>query len=102
MDPQSAPIKLWAYLLGRTALDDGAVEPVAGADPCQLPKACKSDAEIAGARAAHLRDAAAMCEFLCWLDTEAPKGTLTEIDVVTHLEEARAATGQLRDISFDT
>ncbi len=43
-----------------------------------------------------------MCEFLCWLDAEAPKGTLTEIDVVKRLEECRVATGALKDISFDT
>ncbi|GGE47194.1 aminopeptidase P family protein [Actibacterium pelagium] len=102
LDPQSAPIKLWAFLGGRAALDNGAVAPVEGKDPCQLPKACKTEAEIAGARAAHLRDAAAVCEFLCWLDTEAPKGGLTEIDVATRLEQARVATGALKDISFET
>ncbi len=102
LDTKSAPIKIWAYLAGLQALDGGKVEPVQGTDPCQLPKACKSDAEIAGARVAHLRDAAAMCEFLCWLDAEAPKGTLTEIDVVKRLEECRVATGALKDISFDT
>ena len=71
-------------------------------DPCILPKACKTEAEIAGARAAHLRDGAAMAEFLVWLDLTAPEGGLTEIDVVKKLEETRAATGRLRDISFET
>ncbi len=71
-------------------------------DPCILPKACKTAAEIAGARAAHLRDGAAMAEFLAWLDLTAPEGGLTEIDVVRKLEEIRAATGLLRDISFET
>lgn len=102
LDPQSAPIKLWAYLSGRAALDGGKVEPAAGTDPCQMPKACKTPAEIVGARAAHLRDAAAVCEFLSWLDAEAPMGQLTEIDAVRRLEEARVATGALKDISFDT
>lgn len=71
-------------------------------DPCALPKACKTDAELAGARAAHLRDAVAMVEFLAWLDRVAPRGTLTEIDVVRELEARRRATNQLHDISFDT
>ena len=71
-------------------------------DPCILPKATKTEAEIAGARAAHLRDGAAMAEFLAWLDLTAPEGGLTEIDVVRKLEEIRAATGELRDISFET
>ncbi len=71
-------------------------------DPCILPKACKNAAEIAGSRAAHIRDGAAMVEFLCWLDSEAPKGTLTEIAVVKQLESFRRATNALCDISFDT
>jgi len=66
-----------------------------------MPKARKTAAEIAATRAAHLRDGAAVCEFLAWFDGQDP-GTLTEIDVVTRLEECRRATGQLLDISFDT
>ena len=43
-----------------------------------------------------------MAEFLAWLDLTAPEGGLTEIDVVRKLEAFRAASGALRDISFDT
>jgi Xaa-Pro aminopeptidase len=75
---------------------------VAGQDPCVLPKARKTDAEIKGAREAHLRDGAAMVRFLAWLDEEAPKCALTEIDVVTALEGFRRDTNALRDISFET
>ena len=82
--------------------EGGQAEIAWEADPCLLPKACKSEAELAGARAAHLRDAAAMAEFLAWLDEAAPGGGLTEIDVVRKLEAFRAATGALRDISFET
>jgi Xaa-Pro aminopeptidase len=71
-----------------------------GDDPCRMPKACKSSAEIAGARAAHLRDGAAMVEFLAWLDQ--PHRDLTEIAVVRALEGFRRATNALHDISFDT
>ncbi|WP_166416183.1 aminopeptidase P family protein [Cochlodiniinecator piscidefendens] len=77
-------------------------ELVFGSDPCILPKARKNSAEIAGMREAHLRDGAAMVEFLTWLDTEAPKGTLTEIGVVKQLESFRRATNALKDISFET
>ena len=73
-----------------------------GDDPCRLPKACKNEAEVAGMRAAHLRDGAAMVEFLCWLDAASPKGGLTEISVVQALEGFRRATNALHDISFDT
>jgi Xaa-Pro aminopeptidase len=73
-----------------------------GPDPCLLPKARKTEAEIAATTEAHLRDGAAMVNFLCWLDREAPKGTLTEIAVATALEGFRRATNALLDISFDT
>ena len=73
-----------------------------GDDPCKLPKARKNPAEIAATREAHLRDGAAMAEFLCWLDREAPRGQLTEIAVVEALEGFRRATNALHDISFDT
>ncbi|MFC6686605.1 aminopeptidase P family protein [Jhaorihella thermophila] len=80
------------------ALGDRAVF---GADPCLLPKARKNAAEIAGSAEAHLRDGAAMVEFLCWLDAQAP-GSLTEIDVVKRLEELRRRDDRLMEISFDT
>ena len=71
-------------------------------DPCIMPKACKNEVEIQGARNAHRRDAPAMVRFLRWLDDEAPKGELTEIDIARRLEAERRATNQLLDISFDT
>ena len=83
-------------------MKDAGIEVAWGADPCRLPKACKNPAEIAATREAHLRDGAAMAEFLCWLDARAPEGGLTEIDVVTALEGFRRATNVLHDISFDT
>ncbi len=82
-------------------LQDAGVEVVWGDDPCRLPKARKNAAEIAGTREAHLRDGAAMVEFLCWLDAQ-PPGSLTEISVVRALEGFRRATNALHDISFDT
>ncbi|WP_436637855.1 aminopeptidase P family protein [Microbaculum sp. FT89] len=75
---------------------------VDGDDPCTLPKATKNAAEIAGARAAHLRDGAAVSRFLAWLDREAASGGVDEIAAATALEGFRAATGQLKEISFDT
>jgi len=76
--------------------------PDLGADPITLMKARKNAAEIRGARAAHLRDGAALVEFLAWFASEAPKGKLTEIHAVTALESFRRANGHLREISFPT
>jgi len=75
-------------------------QPTRGLDPIALMKAIKNPTEIAGARAAHVRDGAAMARFLAWFDREAPKGTLTEIDAVEALESFRRDTGVLKDISF--
>ncbi len=83
-------------------LNEAGAEIVWRLDPCSLPKACKNPAELAGARAAHLRDAAAMARFLSWLDKTAPAGGLTEIDAAMKLEAMRAESPELRDISFDT
>ncbi|MCR8725147.1 aminopeptidase P family protein [Frigidibacter sp. ROC022] len=88
--------------LAPLAVSDLLAQPVWGADPCVLPKARKTGAELAGTAEAHLRDGAAMAAFLCWLDREAPGGGLTEIAVVEALEGFRRATNALQDISFDT
>src|ERR1700756_5766001 len=73
-----------------------------GACPIALMKAVKNEIEIAGARAAHIRDGAAVTRFLAWFDREAPRGKLTEIDAVAALESFRRDTGLLKDISFPT
>ncbi len=90
-----------APLAVRLELEDAGIAVAWGDDPCRLPKAKKNAAEIAGMREAHLRDGAAMVEFLCWLDAQ-PQGSLTEISVVRALEGFRRATNALHDISFDT
>ena len=92
LDKQTVPVAL-ADILGDRA--------VWGEDPCALPKACKNDAEIAGAAEAHLRDGAAVVELLAWLDAQAP-ASLTETQVVRQLEELRRRDPSLRDISFET
>jgi Xaa-Pro aminopeptidase len=71
-------------------------------DPCQLPKACKNAAEIAGMRSAHIRDGAALVKFLAWFDAHSGSGELTEIEAAERLEAFRRETGCLSDLSFDT
>jgi Xaa-Pro aminopeptidase len=80
----------------------GARKVARGADPCVLPKAIKTKAEIRGSRRAHIRDGAAMCRFLAWLDRTAPAGGVDEIGAARQLEAFRAQTGKLQEISFDT
>ncbi|TLP48452.1 aminopeptidase P family protein [Cohaesibacter sp. CAU 1516] len=75
---------------------------IPGTDPCLKPKAAKNAAELDGMRAAHLRDGVAMCRFLAWFDTMAPTDSLDEIATARALEQFRATTGKLQDISFET
>ena len=100
LDPALAAEKL------RALIEDNGGKVVSLADPARLPRATKNAAEIAGTRAAHRRDGAAITNFLAWLDQQ-PVGSVDEIAAVTKLEESRRLTGEetqmpLRDISFDT
>ncbi|MCF2522591.1 aminopeptidase P family protein [Bradyrhizobium sp. G127] len=90
-----------AEALSRSIAAEGG-KPVRLSDPVALLKAVKNSAEIAGTRAAHKRDGAALARFLAWIDREAPSGKLTEIDAVEALETFRRDTGALKDVSFPT
>lgn len=96
IDPATAPHAVFA------AVEEAGHDVHRAPDPCLLPKAKKTDAEIAATTQAHLRDGVAFARFLHWFDAAAPGGTLTEIDVAQKLEQFRAETGALRDLSFDT
>lgn len=96
VDEATAPVQV------SRELEEAGIGVAWAEDPCLLPKARKNAAEIAGTAEAHLRDAAAMVEFLAWFDGRAPKGGLTEIEVVTALEGFRRTSNALRDISFET
>ncbi|MGI4977588.1 MAG: aminopeptidase P family protein [Janthinobacterium lividum] len=71
---------------------------VAGADPCALPKACKNAVEQAGARAAHLRDAVAVCRFLHWV--EGRQQGETELSAAARLLALRGEVEGFRGESF--
>jgi len=94
VDPERAVAAIFEALIG--------VDVVEVRDPCVLPKAIKNATEINGTKTAHHRDGAALSRFICWLASEAPKGTLTELAAADRLEGFRKATNQLKDLSFDT
>ena len=96
VDRKTAPLAV------SVLLEQAGIEVTSDDDPCILPKATKNDAEIQGMRDAHLRDGAAVVEFLAWLDREAPKGHLSEIAAARALEGYRAQSNTLQEISFDT
>jgi Xaa-Pro aminopeptidase len=96
LDPETTAVRFKQILQAAGAMI------VAGDDPCILPKAIKNAAEIEGARAAHLRDGAAVARFLAWLDENSPSGGVDEIGAAITLEEFRRRTRELKDISFDS
>lgn len=83
-------------------LGEVGAEVMRAEDPCALPRACKNDVEIEGTRRAHLRDGAALTNFLHWLATEGQVSPPDEITAVRKLEAFREATGAMKDLSFDT
>ncbi|NHK29060.1 aminopeptidase P family protein [Parvularcula flava] len=96
IDPAIAPY--WFF----RRLKKADAKVLEGADPCALPRACKTPAEIEGSRQAHIRDGRAVTRFLHWIATEAQDGTVTEIQAAQKLEEFRRQSNLLKDISFDT
>jgi Xaa-Pro aminopeptidase len=94
MDPGATPH--WFY----RCLDAATISSIA--DPCALPKACKTTEEVNATRIAHERDGVALCRFLHWLDTTSGDGSVTEIQAAKQLEAFRADSPELLDLSFDT
>jgi Xaa-Pro aminopeptidase len=73
------------------------------ATPLALAKALKNSAELAGMRAAHVRDGAALSEFLHWLEVRVTAGTpVSEVEVDTELSGRRAVQQGFVDLSFPT
>jgi len=94
VDAGSAPQQVALLLKGAKLIE--------GQDPCTMPKAQKNEVERQGARAAQLRDGAALSRFLHWISVEGPKGGLDEAKAADKLFEFRKATGKLEDLSFSS
>ena len=76
---------------------------IAGNDPVALPKACKNSTELAGMRAAHIRDGASEVRFLAWLAAEVAAGCLhDEAFLADKITSFRAGNEHFVELSFDT
>lgn len=94
IDPHAT--SLWC---GR--LLDGA-KPVPARSPIPRMKARKNRVELAGIRAAHRRDGAAMVRFLHWLERAVPAGGATEMSAAAALDALRAEGEHFQGLSFPT
>jgi Xaa-Pro aminopeptidase len=70
--------------------------------PIHLFKAVKNKIEIAGSKRAHLRDGAAMVNFLCWLEKAVPEGGVTELSAAEKMEDFRRRQDHFMGLSFKT
>jgi Xaa-Pro aminopeptidase len=94
VDPTGSPV----WFMER--LREAGATVVSGPDPCLLPKARKNPVEQQGSRAAHARDAVAMCRFLHWLSEAGATHQETELSAANRLLALRAAVDGFRGESF--
>lgn len=97
LDPATS--NAWMML----TLQNANAKIIKASDPCALPKAAKNATEIAGMKACHIRDGAAMVNFLAWLDKQvASQAQLDEAILADTLYAFRKQDDTLADLSFDT
>ncbi|MCC7320681.1 MAG: aminopeptidase P family protein [Rubellimicrobium sp.] len=101
MDPGFAPAAL------RAAVIAGGGSVLAQPDPVTLAKAVKTPAELAGFRACHLQDGAAVTDFLAWIAQEVPLREaaghpVTELEAEAHLHHLRSLRAGFLEDSFRT
>lgn len=73
-----------------------------GENPTTWAKAVKNETEIANLKAAHIKDAVAMCRFLYWFSSHVGKERLTELDAAAYLEKMRREDDDCLGLSFST
>lgn len=94
LDPASTSVAL------RDAAGDAAVFEET---PVSLLRAVKNQTEIAGMRAVHIRNGAALSKFLWWIERYVADGkTISEVKTAEKLEEFRAAEEGFIGSSFGT
>ncbi|OHF00548.1 metallopeptidase family M24 [Colletotrichum orchidophilum] len=91
-----------SWALKRSLGGDGQVDEVRS--PIGDSKAVKNKNEMAGMRACHIRDGAALIEYFAWLEDQlvAKKAKLDEVEAGDKLEQLRTKQKNYVGLSFDT
>lgn len=91
-----------SWALKRSLGGDGLVDEVRS--PIGDSKAVKNKTEMAGMRACHIRDGAALIEYFAWLEDQlvAKKAVLDEVQAADKLEQLRSKHKDYIGLSFDT
>lgn len=71
-------------------------------NPEELFRAVKNPIELSNCRAAHEKDAVAMCRFMYWLKQNIGKQEITELSAAEYLQRLRAQQEGFLDLSFET
>ena len=71
-------------------------------NPTTLMKAKKNPVEMDNIRAAHVKDAVAVCKFIYWLKKNIGKIPMTEISASDYLYDRRAEQEGFLELSFET
>ena len=91
VDEDSVPVAYIEMLAGATLVN--------GSDPCLLARAKKNAAQLAGIRAAHVSDGAAIVKLLYWLEQQTQ---VSELEVVEKLLQFRQQHAEFIEPSFAT
>ena len=89
-----------SYALIKSLPED--VKIINNSNPAELMKSLKNDTELAATENAHLKDGAAMVNFICWLKQNIGRETITEISAADRLEKFRMEQEGCYDLSFST
>ncbi|KAI6223730.1 Xaa-Pro aminopeptidase 1 [Aphelenchoides fujianensis] len=88
------------YAWGKLVAEEHALVAIS---PVRLMKAVKNEAELAGMRASHIRDAGALVQFECWLKAEIAAGrAVTEKQAADKVLEFRRRVDRFVSESFAT
>ncbi|KAF4972622.1 hypothetical protein FZEAL_9565 [Fusarium zealandicum] len=91
-----------SWALKRALGGDSSVDEIRS--PVGDAKAIKTEAELAGMRACHVRDGAALIQYFAWLENQLveKKATLDEVEAADKLEELRSQKKDFAGLSFPT
>lgn len=78
------------------------VETVKASNPSTAMKAMKNQVEMENIRTAHVRDARAMCRFICWLKNHVGSMEVTEYTAAEQSRKFREEEEDFLDLSFAT
>ncbi len=95
LDPDRTNSIIYQFFIDRCEIIKGI------AIPAEL-KSIKNKVEIAGMRAAHVRDGIAMVNFLYWFEKQAGKERMTELSVIEQLRIFRSQVKYFQGESFST